>query len=170
MSAAGDFIDSTLQREGSASCAETAADDIGDGLRHYGSSVGAVRGTVRDAQRRFPGLSHDEVTALSSELWRVPVFERRLAAVVLLQDTVRLLLATDLTRLEGFVREARLPVLVDLIAIEVIAPLLRSLDSHARSRADKVLARWTDDRNPWLVRAAAMARTRADAVHPGAGG
>ncbi len=62
-------------------------------LGSYGASVGAVRGTVRDAGRKFKGLGHDDVHSLASELWgrpgpgRRPVYERRLAAVVLLQVT-----------------------------------------------------------------------------------
>ena len=52
--------------------------------------------------RRYRDLVHDDITALSSELWAVPVFERRLAAIVLLQSRVTLK-NTDLTRIEGFV-------------------------------------------------------------------
>ena len=112
MSEAGEFIDLALQRESSWSRAEEAEARHGGGHRYYGASVGAVRGTVRDALRRHPELTHDDITALSSELWDVPVFERRLAAVVLLQSSVRLLTNTDLTRIEGFVRSARMAALV----------------------------------------------------------
>jgi hypothetical protein len=80
-----EFIDRTLRAEGSGERASADAARIGGGLRFYGASVGAVRGTVRDARRRHPELTHDEVTALASELWAEPVYERRLAAIVLLQ-------------------------------------------------------------------------------------
>ncbi|MCU1404270.1 MAG: alkylation repair protein, partial [Glaciihabitans sp.] len=135
MSEAGEFVDSTLQREGTW---YRAADDKArlDGeLEFYGSSVGAVRGTIRDAAKRYPGLSHDEVTALSSELWAVPVFERRLAAIVLLQSNLPLLKASDLTRIEGFVRSGQLRELVDPLATDVIGPLLEALDPVGRGRA-----------------------------------
>ena len=74
MSEAGEFIDLSLQREASWRRAEQLqsrleTEPAGSGLRFYGTSVGAVRGTVRDAGRRYPGLSRDEVAALSSELW-----------------------------------------------------------------------------------------------------
>ena len=74
VSDAGEFIDLSLQREASWRRAEQLqarleTEPAGSGLRFYGTSVGAVRGTVRDAGRRYPGLSRDEVTALSSELW-----------------------------------------------------------------------------------------------------
>jgi hypothetical protein len=161
VSDAGDFIDLSLQREGSWSRADElrsrlAGDPGGRGLRFYGASVGAVRGTVRDAGRRYPGLSHDAVTALSSELWAVPVFERRLAAVVLLQANVPLLTNSDLTRLEGFIREAGLRELVDPLAVDVVGPLVNGLDVVARMRADSVLDRWVREPDTWLRRAALL--------------
>lgn len=167
MSDAGDFIDSALQRESSWSRAEEAEARLGSGHRYYGSSVGAVRGTVRDALRRHPDLTHDDITALSSELWEVPVFERRLAAVVLLQANVRSLTNTDLTRIEGFVRSARLGALVDPLAVDVVGPLIAGLDVVGRVRADSVLDRWVRDPDGWLRRAALLSPLRA--LRAGAG-
>lgn len=167
MSDAGDFIDSALQRESSWSRAEEAEARLGSGHRYYGSSVGAVRGTVRDALRRHPDLTHDDITALSSELWEVPVFERRLAAVVLLQANVRSLTNTDLTRIEGFVRNARLGALVDPLAVDVVGPLIAGLDVVGRVRADSVLDRWVRDPDGWLRRAALLSPLRA--LRAGAG-
>jgi hypothetical protein len=118
--------------------------------------MGAVRGTVRNAGRRYPGLSHDEITALSSELWAVPVFERRLAAAVLLQANVKLLTNSDLTRLEGFIREARMRDLVDPLAVDVVGPLVDGLDVVGRVRADSVLDRWVREPDAWLRRAALL--------------
>lgn len=172
MSEAGEFIDAALQREGAwyrademrlrhaGGCEAGAADAARSRnrpLQYYGSSVGAVRGTVRDALRRYSGLTHDEVTALSSELWDVPVYERRLAAVVLLQSRVAVLLNSDLTRIEGFVRTARLRDLVDPLAVDVVGPLMEGLDQQSRSRADAVLDRWVREPDVWLRRAALLA-------------
>ena len=167
MSDAADFMDLALQRESSWSRAEEAEARHGGGHRYYGASVGAVRGTVRDALRRHPGLTHDDITALSSELWEVPVFERRLAGVVLLQSSVRLLTNADLTRIEGFVRSARLGALVDPLAIDVVGPLIEGLDVVGRVRADSVLDRWVRDPDGWLRRAALLSPVRA--LRAGAG-
>jgi len=158
VSDAADFVDVALQREGSWSRAADDRERLQSDLEFYGASVGAVRGAIRDASRRYPGLTHDEVTALSSELWAIPVFERRLAAVVLLQSKVRMLVASDLTRLEGFVRSAALAALVDPLAADVIRPLIERLDAVSRGRADTVLDRWRDDGDAWLRRAAVLAR------------
>jgi hypothetical protein len=177
VSDAGEFIDLSLQRESSWRRADEMAARLemepgGRGLRFYGTSVGAVRGTVRDAGRRHPGLSHDEVTALSSELWgsklgTVPVFERRLAAVVLLQTNVKLLTNSDLTRLEGFIREAQVRDLVDPLAVDVVGPLVGGLDVLARVRADSVLDRWMREPDAWLRRAALLSPLQA--LREGAG-
>ena len=161
VTAAGDFVDDTLQREASWYRAEEMRHRFGAGMEYYGASVGAVRGTVRDALRRHAGLTHDEITALSSELWEVPVYERRLAAVVLLQSKVGLLTNSDLTRIEGFVREAHLPTLVDPLAVDVVGPLLEGLAGQARMRAGAVLDRWAGDPDVWLRRAALLAPLRA---------
>ncbi|MBC7443116.1 MAG: DNA alkylation repair protein [Ramlibacter sp.] len=157
MTDAGIFVDATLQAEGDPYRAAALKDRLGSDLRFYGASVGAVRGTIRDVARRHPGLTRDEITALSSELWAVPVFERRLAAVVLLQSNVRLLDNSDLTRIEGFVRGARLRELVDPLAVDVVRPLMERLDAPGRGRANSVLHRWADDGDRWLRRAALLA-------------
>ena len=158
MSAAGEFVDTTLRNEGDEYRAHAEKARLGSDLAFYGATVGAVRGTIRDAARRYPGLTHDEVTALSSELWAVPVFERRLAAVVLLQSNVGLLTNTDLTRIEGFVRDAGLAALADPLARDVIRPCVRRLTGVLRTRADAAIERWARDPDPWLRRAAALVR------------
>ena len=118
--------------------------------------MGAVRGTVRDARRRYPDLTHDDVTALASELWERPVLERRQAAVVLLQAAVDLLRASDLTRIEGFLRSALIIDLVDPLAVDVVGPLLLGLAGHDATRARSVVERWAADDDAWLRRAAVL--------------
>jgi len=156
MSQAGEFIDAALQREASESRAveDFYRLDSPSELRFYGASVGAIRGTLRDLGRGHPPFSHDEVTALSSELWAVPVFERRLAAIVLLQSHVGLLIVSDLTRLEGFLRLAEVAELAEPLVRDVVSLLIESLDAAAHARAVIVIDRWAADENPWLAYAA----------------
>lgn len=163
---AADFVDSTLQTEGTWYRAADDKERLGSDLRFYGASVGAVRGTVRDLARRHPGMTHDDVTALSSELWQVPVFERRLAAVVVLQANVQRLRGSDLTRMEGFVRDGCLADLVDPLALDVVGPLRESLGRREQVRADLTLDRWARD-DAWLARAALLSPLRA--LRAGAG-
>ena len=154
MSDPGEFVDTALQLESTWQRALADGSRIGTDLQFYGASVGAVRGTIRDIAQRYPGLGHDDITALSSELWHPPVFERRLAAIVLLQTHVRLLDNSDLTRLEGLLRDARTTALAEPLTNDVIGPLIGGLDAPGRARANIALARWSTDSNPWLRHAA----------------
>lgn len=155
-SAAAEFIDRTLQAEASDERAAADAERVGGGLRFYGASVGAVRGTIRDARRRHPRLTHDDITALASELWSTPVYERRLAAIVLLQGSVGELGASDLTRLEQFLRDARAPELVTPLAVDVVRPLVERLEGAEASRARRILARWASEGDRLLRQAASL--------------
>lgn len=168
MSDAGDFVDAALQREGTWKRASADKSRLASDLEFYGASVGAVRGAVRDVSRRYPGLPHDEITALSSELWSRPVFERRLAAVVLLQSNLQFLKVTDLTRIEGFVRTGRVRALVDPLAIDVIGPAFELFDNAIQVRANLVLDRWAMSDDAWLRRAALLSPLRAFRADDGA--
>jgi DNA alkylation repair enzyme len=144
MSEAADFIDAALQYEVSP---YTYPADGSDGLLHYGTSVGAIRGTIRDALKRYAGMSHDEVTALSSELWAPAVFERRQAAIILLQANADSLVANDLTRIEGFIRSAGSDALVDELVADVLGPMLAKIDVDAAPAVQAILRRWASDRD-----------------------
>jgi 3-methyladenine DNA glycosylase AlkD len=101
-------------------------------------------------------MSHDEVTALSSELWSEPVYERRLAAIVLLQRHLAVLRGSDLTRIEQFLRDARVPELVDPLAGDVVRPLLERLEEPDATRARRIVDRWSEADDPNLRRAAGL--------------
>jgi len=150
------FIDRTLRAEASEWRTWADGDASVGGLRVYGASVGAIRGTVRDALRRHRGLEHDDITALASELWAVPVFERRLAAIVLLQGQVDALGGNDLTRIEGFLRDARVPDLIEPLTLDVVRPLLARVTRVEADRARRIVARWATSDAEGLRTAAAL--------------
>ncbi|MBW9109738.1 DNA alkylation repair protein [Microbacterium ureisolvens] len=150
------FIDRTLRAEASEWRTWADGDASVGGLRVYGASVGAIRGTVRDALRRHRGLQHDEITALASELWAAPVFERRFAAIVLLQGQVDTLSASDLTRIEGFLRDGRIPALIEPLALDVVRPLLARLTGTEAERARRIVTRWASADAEGLSAAAAL--------------
>jgi hypothetical protein len=160
VAAAAGFVDRTLQNEGAWYRADDVEGRLGGQLASYGSSVGAVRGTVRDALRKYKDFDHDGVLQLASALWGQPrpgaraVYERRLAAVVLLQSRVSLLRHSDLTRMEGFLRSAGTRELADPLLADVVAPFLARLGGRDRQRADVVLARWRTDADRQLRSAA----------------
>ena len=155
MREAAEWIDAAIQREATWERADAARERFGARIDSYGASVGSVRAAVRDFLRGHELTAHDDIVALSSELWAEPVFERRLAAIVLLQTHVDLLDNGDLTRLEGFVRSAIVPDLLDPLVADVVRPMVGSLGEPGRSRARAVLERWAGDADPSLRRAAA---------------
>ena len=160
--AAAEFVDRTLQNEGAWYRAGDVETRLGGQLASYGSSVGAVRGTIRDALRKYKDFDHDAVVQLASALWGQPrpgsraVFERRSAAVVLLQSKVSLLRHSDLTRIEGFLRSAGTLELTEPLLADVVAPFLARLGGRDRQRAQVVLARWRTDPDGQLRSAAAF--------------
>jgi hypothetical protein len=172
VAAAAGFIDRTLQNEGAWYRADDVGSRLGGVLASYGSSVGAVRGTVRDALRKFRDLDHDGVVLLASALWgqpkpgAKPVFERRLAAVVLLQSKVDILRHSDLTRIEGFLRSAQTRDLADPLVGDVVAPMLAGLPERDRQKADTVVARWRTDPHGQLRTAAALIDQQAGPEAP----
>lgn len=155
-SPAAAFIDRTLRAEASEWRTWADGDESVGGLRVYGTSVGAVRGTVRDALQRHRDLQHDDITALASQLWAPAVFERRLAAIVLLQVQVDTLTGNDLTRIEGFLRDARVPALIEPLALDVVRPLLARLSGTEADRAQRILSRWAGSDAVGLRAAAAL--------------
>jgi hypothetical protein len=162
VAAAAGFVDRTLQNEGAWYRADDVEGRLGGELASYGSSVGAVRGTVRDALRKYKDVDHDDVVQLASALWGRPrpgtraVFERRLAAIVLLQTKVALLRHSDLTRIEGFLRSAGTRELTGPLLADVVAPFLARLGGRDRQRADVILTRWRTDPDGQLRSAAAF--------------
>ncbi|MFE7843589.1 DNA alkylation repair protein [Microbacterium sp. NPDC057407] len=155
-SPAAAFIDRTLRAEASEWRTWADRDASVGGMRVYGASVGAVRGAVRDALRRYRDLGHDDIVALASELWAAPVVERRLAAVVLLQRMVESLTANDLTRIEGFLRDARITALIEPLSRDVVRPLLDRLTGVEAERAGRIVARWAQADAESLRAAAAL--------------
>ena len=172
VAAAAGFVDRTLQNEGAWYRADDVEGRVGGELTSYGSSVGAVRGTIRDALRKYKDFDHDALVQLASALWGQPrpgsraVYERRLAAIVLLQTKVALLRHSDLTRMEGFLRSAGTRELVDPLLADVVAPFLARLTGRDRQRASVVLARWRTDPDTPLRNAAAFLEPQSAPVAP----
>src|SRR5688572_4500395 len=87
-----------------------------------------VSDTREEVKRVAAGLAldHDQLIGLTSELWSRPVFERRLAAIMFLQRSPRLLSVADVPMLERIVRDSRTWALVDYLAVDVLGRLVES--------------------------------------------
>ena len=78
------------------------------------------------------------------------------AAIVLLQGQVDALTGKDLTRIEGFLRDARVPGLVEPLTLDVVRPLLAGLTGVEADRARRIVTRWAAADAEGLRAAAAL--------------
>jgi 3-methyladenine DNA glycosylase AlkD len=121
-------------------------------LRHLGVSVPGIRRVVAAFARGHPDLRRSELLRLVRELWRVPVHERRMAAVELLDRYGPLLTPTDLRLVERLIRRSKTWALVDPLAINVGGGLVERFPELAVE-----LDRWAADRDFWVRRSALLA-------------
>jgi 3-methyladenine DNA glycosylase AlkD len=151
--ARADDIESRLREVGTRERAEGEKRYLKSELEHLGATVWQVRRVVRSFADDHPGLSHTDLIELASALWAKPVFERRLAAAMLLEARADLLRPGDLGFLQRFVRESRTWALVDVLAEDVIGRIL-----VAHPEAASSLDRWAGDGDFWVRRAALLAQ------------
>lgn len=122
-------------------------------LEFFGESVWEIRRVAKAFVSGAKALTHDDLVALVEALWAEPVFERRMASVVLLELHPKLLSAADLSLIERLLRESLTWALVDALATDVVGGIL------ARSVAEvtPVLDRWATDPDFWIRRASLLA-------------
>ena len=145
-------IDSELRSAGTPERAEKEKAYLKSRLRHYGTSVPAIRAVAKAVFRRHQDLSHDQLVALVETLWSEPVHERRMVCVELLALYCDRLGPGDSVLLERLLREARTWALVDGLAASVVG---RLVEHHPESGA--MLDGWATDSDFWLRRSAMLA-------------
>jgi 3-methyladenine DNA glycosylase AlkD len=123
-------------------------------LEFLGVGLPAMRQAMRAFKREHAGLDRRGLVALVTILWKRPVFEQRLMAVLLLEAFEPLLRPADMRLLERLIRESRTWALVDELAIAITGPLVE------RSNDLRILDRWARDQDFWLRRAAMLALLR----------
>lgn len=82
--ARADDIESRLRAVGTAERAEGEKRYLKSDLEHLGATVWQVRRVVRSVADDQSVRSHSDLIGLARALWAKPVFERRLAAAMLL--------------------------------------------------------------------------------------
>jgi 3-methyladenine DNA glycosylase AlkD len=149
-------IDEDLRSRAVAQRADREKSYLKSRLEHYGVSVPAIRCVARSVHAGHPNLGHDELVALVTALWEVPVHERRMVAVEILDLYSSRLRPSDMPWLELLVRESRTWALVDGLAASVVGPLV-----EREPEAAAVLDRWAVDEDFWIRRSALLALLRA---------
>jgi 3-methyladenine DNA glycosylase AlkD len=121
-------------------------------MEFTGASVPQARSAVVGWRRAQPGLTRSHLLAVAGCLWDRPVFECRMAAVIMLTDRKRLLESGDMDLVERMLRASGTWALVDGLAADVAGSLV------ARSpELGSTLDRWAGDANLWIRRSALLA-------------
>jgi 3-methyladenine DNA glycosylase AlkD len=110
-------------------------------------------GRIARSVAKREALDHDESVALAIALWAPPVFERRAAAVAILEARVAQLRAGDLPLVERLLRESGTWALVDGLAANVVG----GIASREPEEARPVLDRWAVDADFWIRRSSLLA-------------
>jgi 3-methyladenine DNA glycosylase AlkD len=153
MATLADQIDARLRALGTPKRAEGEKAYLKSELDFLGAMVSDIRATIRELA---PRMERDELVATVTELWAVPIFERRQAAVLLLARDVRHLSVADLPLLERLARESRTWALLDYLAVDVLGPIVEADDGDLRETLD----RWATDDDFWVRRASLLAELR----------
>ncbi len=146
------FLEQSLR---SAGVSERAASDrayLKSDMEFAGTGVPAARAVVRSwCQARQP-LTRSQLTAIARALWARPLFECRIAVLLLLEGNAGLLRAEDAGLLEELLRTSRTWALVDGLAANVMGSLVERCPELGGT-----LDRWAADDDFWLRRSALLA-------------
>jgi 3-methyladenine DNA glycosylase AlkD len=123
-------------------------------LTFLGATVWQTRAVVQSFARENP-LDHDTLVALVTALWDAPIFERRMAAVQLLDLHAKFLDFADLPLIERLIRGSLTWALVDYLAGDIVGGL-RVTDASV----EPVLDRWATDHDFWVRRSSLLAELR----------
>lgn len=145
-------VDAELRARGTPERAAKERSYLKSGIEHYGASVPAIRAVATGVKREHPDIGHDDLVAIATRLWAVPVHERRMAAGELLDVGGDLLGPDDLALVERFLRDSRTWALVDTLAPSVAGQIVERYPESAVT-----LDRWAADADFWLRRAALLA-------------
>jgi 3-methyladenine DNA glycosylase AlkD len=125
-------------------------------LTFLGATVWQIRAEVKAVARERPALDHRGLVALARALWSRPIFDRRMAATVLLELRTDLLDSEDLPFIETLLRDSHTWALVDGLAVHVTGAILAT----DPDRTVGVLDRWSTDEDFWIRRSALLAWLR----------
>jgi 3-methyladenine DNA glycosylase AlkD len=150
--AAAEAIEAALRAAGTPERAVSEQAYLKLGLEFTGTAVPAGRAIVQSWRRGQPGLTRDLLTGVAAALWARPVFDCRMAAVLLLADQRALLTAADVPLLERLLRDSGTWALVDSLAADVAGSLVERYPELTAT-----LDRWAADPDFWLRRSAMLA-------------
>jgi 3-methyladenine DNA glycosylase AlkD len=145
-------IERELRRKGTPERAVGEKAYLKSDLRFFGTTLADIRRAAREVST---GSGRGAAIRLVEELWGKPVFERRMAAAIILELHSGELRAEDLRLIERLIRESRTWALVDVLAGDVVGGLA------LRLRLRRTLDRWARDEDFWIRRSSLLAELKA---------
>ena len=146
-------LEARLRELGTRERSESEKRYLKSDLDFVGVTVWQNRSEVKAMVAEMGGLGHDQLIALADALWSERIFDRRMAATILLDLRSGLLSTEDLPFLEGLLRDSHTWALVDALAGDVVGSILAADED----RASPVLDRWAKDPDFWIRRSALLA-------------
>src|SRR6186997_114709 len=153
MSSLADRIEERLRQVGTPERAESERAYLQSDLEFLGATVWQTRTVTKELA---PSLDHDALVREVTELWSAPIFERRMAAVLLLEGHARELSVDDLPLLERLIRESKTWAFVDGLAGDVLGNLVDA-DPVGMTPAMDGWARYDDF---WVRRSSLLAELK----------
>jgi 3-methyladenine DNA glycosylase AlkD len=147
-------IESELRRIGAPERAASEKRYLKSDLEFLGATVWQTRDVVK-AFTSETSLDHGVLIALVSALWASPIFERRMASVMLLERHPKELGAEDLPLIERLLRESHTWALIDGLAVDVVGSI-----RLADPSVEHMLDRWAADPDFWIRRSSLLAELK----------
>ena len=144
-------IDDDLRTAGTPKRAEGTKRYLKSDLTFYGTTMPDKRTIVRAFLKAHPGLERDDLVSLVRSLWAVPIHERRMVAILLLEARVGLLEIEDVELVESLLRDSKTWAYVDPLAVNVMGALF-----DAEPAVAGILDRWARDDDFWIRRSALL--------------
>lgn len=146
-------LEAELKSEGSSERAEGEKKYLKSDLDFFGVGLGPM-GRIAKDYLATANPDHDELMKVVVELWRKPIFERRMTGVILLERRASSLESSDLDLVEELVRRSKTWALVDGLAVNVVGSI--NLRYKIKTRLD----RCARDENFWIRRTSLLAEIK----------
>jgi 3-methyladenine DNA glycosylase AlkD len=146
-------IETELKAGGNAERAIGEKNYLKSDLTFFGARLGHIR-SVAKSVARADELPPSQLAALVRELWSKQIFERRMAAVILLDLHASQLGPKDLKLIETLIRDSNTWALVDGLAGDVVGKIAQ------HHRIKQKLDKWANDDDFWVRRSSLLAELK----------
>lgn len=121
------------------------------GIDHIGVKVPLIRKVSKAFNRAHPDIGREGLIALVDELWSRAIHETRMAAIELLNDRMKILIAEDVLLIEKLIDQSHTWAYVDNLSATTMGGLVERFPEISDT-----LDQWAKHENFWLRRSAML--------------